>query len=479
MKASSLWLRNLGYLFLSILLAILLFRLGRDYLFDWDEAIYAELGREMVASRDWLTPTWNGAMWLEKPPAIAWLTSLSFWVVGTNELGARFFMPFLAVATLYAVFRIGNRLGGSASGLISAAMLAYFNLFLSRARTLNTDILLLAALTWTVWLLLAGSSPWLIGFVMGLAVLAKGPAGLLALVIALPLLRTVSRKSLGVMLLAFLITVLPWHLYAYLRYESEFITPYLLEQVIRRATVPIEFHLESRYYYLNFLKLDLGLGVLFVAALGLVKSFRKYRVLTWWALIPLVLFTVAKTRLSWYILPIYPAIALAIGYLFSETFSRLAGIHSRTYVKIVNLIAVGVMLQSVLHAWRYIEPSRVVSKLPEKLTLAQSLASHPATHIYLLVGTHERTAAAILPKDQSISSSFRYGGAPSLVWYSRKPIRYYYNYDNFRQDLASVSEPIVAVVERPDRLHVPPDFVPILETENLIALEKGTLHADR
>ena len=35
--------------------------------YDWDESIYAQVGREMIRARS-LIPLWQGQFWLDKPP---------------------------------------------------------------------------------------------------------------------------------------------------------------------------------------------------------------------------------------------------------------------------------------------------------------------------------------------------------------------------------------------------------------------------
>ena len=125
-------MKKLALLTLAIFMVIMWIGLGKNYLFDWDEGIYAQLGSEMVENNSYLTPTWNGELWLEKPPAIAWVTALGIKLVGINELGARLFMPLFAGLTLLAIFKLGTSLGGPLMGASSMAILGYFNLFLSR-----------------------------------------------------------------------------------------------------------------------------------------------------------------------------------------------------------------------------------------------------------------------------------------------------------------------------------------------------------
>ena len=75
MKLTIPWLQKVTLVAICLFMALMWSGIGRDYLFDWDEGIYAVIGREMKASKNWLNPTWNGDLWLEKPPAIGWVTS--------------------------------------------------------------------------------------------------------------------------------------------------------------------------------------------------------------------------------------------------------------------------------------------------------------------------------------------------------------------------------------------------------------------
>lgn len=472
MKTQVKWLRNISLLSIVIFTGILYVRLGRDYLFEWDEAIYAQLGVEMRANHDFLTPYWNGNLWLEKPPAIAWVTAIGQSLVRDPVLGSRLLMPLFAAATLFAVFQIGSYLGGTLLGASSMAILGYFNLFLSRARVVNTDGMLLAAIAWLVYLVLKGSSPWKIGLVAALAVFAKGPAGLLALLIAIPIFITKSKHYVLCTMYYVLIFTLPWHLYQLLIHGSSFYTPYFLEQVLRRATVPIEFHLESRWFYFVALYKDLGFGVLLVAVLGLIFSLRRNWIIIIWTLLPIIIFTLAKTRLTWYILPAYPGIALAVG----TALTFFARNHQAKAV--LNILVVGMLVQMIFHATQYINPTAPSSLLPDHIQIALKSRAFPGDSLSYLVNNSERTAEAILPPEQTISSSFRYGGAPSVVFYSGKKVNYYYNYDNFRADLASDPYFSLAVVNASDIDKLPPGFVHVDSANSLLLYERKALYAD-
>ena len=64
--------------------------LGRPAIGDSDEAFYAEAGREMVASGDWITPYYNYETRFQKPILFYWMVSASYLAAGVNESAARF-----------------------------------------------------------------------------------------------------------------------------------------------------------------------------------------------------------------------------------------------------------------------------------------------------------------------------------------------------------------------------------------------------
>jgi 4-amino-4-deoxy-L-arabinose transferase-like glycosyltransferase len=482
MKTLIHWIPKLAILSIILFMVLMWVGLGKNYLFDWDEGIYAQIGSEMHESGNILIPTWNGELWLEKPPVIAWVTSIGITLVGQNELGARLLMPIFAGLTLYAIYLLGSHIAGPLMGASSMAILGYFNLFVSRARTLNTDGMLLAAISWTLWLLVSSAPSWSVGVVMGLAIMVKGPAGLLAILIALPLLVQKSKKYLLSIFYFLLLTILPWHVYAYLKHGMDFVTPYLLEQVIRRATVPIEFHMESRWFYFSYLIKDLGYGVLLCSMFSFTmmvtkwvktKSLGNLWLIISWVFLPLALFTLAKTRLSWYILPVYPGIALSIGYLLS---SFAKDVRTRA---VTTILVAGMLLQMLWHAVDYIDYGRAPSPLSDTLVVASAIGKLPGDSIAMLVSPSERVAEAILPPSQTISSSFRYGGAPSVVWYSHKHVDFYYNYDLFVSDVTTNSSISFIIVTEADLDKVPNNFKEIQVSGGYRAFAKEGVYAER
>ncbi len=458
--------------FLVVVGYLLYSNLGRDGLFDWDEGIYAELGRQVVLTKDFFITTWNGAPWLEKPPGVAWASGIGIALFGPTSAGARLLMPLFALYTLYIVYLLGSRLGSKTHGLIAAGVLASLNLFLGRTRAVNTDMPLLASITTTILFLLENRPAWWVALSIFGGVWFKGIAGLLSVIVALPLFFAKSKKYLVSLLVVSSLLILPWHIYAYLRHGDAFLTPYFFEQVVRRATAQIEFHFETRWYYFNYLWQNLGLGVILVAGFGAVSLLisRKNLYLLWWVLAPLCIFTLAKTRLFWYILPIYPALAL----LVSEAIGRFQS--SVKASQVVLILAIGILLQSIMTVASSVELARTIAPLPDRLIVAQSL-SGLAGELAVLVPPSERLSEALLPEVAKLSSSFRYGGMPSVVYYFKGHVNFYYDVDKFISFWESSENPL-ALIAVQDQVLIPGPLGIINSTPTYLGIGKG-LYAQR
>jgi len=467
----------LVFFFLTLVFLLLMTNLGRDPLFDWDEGIYAQLGAELLKSGKLFTNTWNYSSWFEKPPGISWLSGLGQALAGHTPFGARLFMPAVSTLTLYMLYLLGTKLKNYRVGLLSLGFLIGFNLFLGRTRALNTDIPLLLGIITAFYFALTKKPAWQVALIIAASVWFKGLAGFLALLIPLPtILRNYSRK-LRPMIFYLALLILPWHLYAYFVYQDTFFTPYFMEQVVRRATVPIEFHLESRWFYFTYLYENLGSGAIIVLAIGLAVMCIKflktndYRLanILWWFFFPLALFTLAKTRLFWYLLPIYPAISLILAYLI-DSFAT-----SRKTRLTVFILALAVLAQSVMAITRSVELTRHTADLPDRLVVASTLSNQART-LAVLVPATERIAEAVLPVSQRISSSFRYGGMPSVVYYYQGPVRFFYNLDEFRSYWENDAE--LALIHKDD-LNLLENANIIVTTPTYLGVAKEGTYAQR
>ena len=131
-------------LFLIVIAAaaiVLFYRLGDPALKNWDESIYAEVAKEILQSRDWLTLHWQHTNWFEKPPLTFWIMAGFFRVFGVSEYSARAVSALAGVGLVAVVYGIGKRQRGPVCGLIAALILLTTFQFVQMSRLVNTDVL--------------------------------------------------------------------------------------------------------------------------------------------------------------------------------------------------------------------------------------------------------------------------------------------------------------------------------------------------
>lgn len=223
--------------------ALLAVRLDVPAFFD-NEGRYAEVAREMLLRGDFVTPTLDFTLFLNKPPLTFWLTALVHHFAGVSEW-ARLVSVAWAVVTLIATCRLGALLYGERAGLVAGTFLAVMLGFVLEARTLRPDMAVVAvvAVALLCWEHARRADPvrrtrWLLGFwsALGVGMLAKGfvPLVLVGIPVGAVTLREEGwtgvralRPFLGIALMAAI--ALPWHVAIALRHPG-FATDYLVNQ---------------------------------------------------------------------------------------------------------------------------------------------------------------------------------------------------------------------------------------------------------
>ncbi|MFH1279419.1 MAG: glycosyltransferase family 39 protein [Candidatus Eisenbacteria bacterium] len=175
---------------LGLVLGLLLLRLvtlGAAPLFDQTEGRYGEIGREMAAGGDWITPTLHGGepFW-GKPPLHFWMTAASIRLFGANEWAARLPGYLASLGLLLLTARAGGAAGGRDAALLAAALLGSSALFVLLAGAVLLDATFTFAVTGalvSLYVAPGGRRPsawWGYGFFLfaALGLLAKGPVAL-------------------------------------------------------------------------------------------------------------------------------------------------------------------------------------------------------------------------------------------------------------------------------------------------------------
>jgi 4-amino-4-deoxy-L-arabinose transferase-like glycosyltransferase len=336
------WRRDL--LLLAIAVGALNFLLlGRLPLANPDESRYAEIPREMLAAGDWVLPRLNGIPYFEKPPLVYWTVGLSRVLFGPGEFAVRLTPALFGLAGVLLTYATARRLYGRAAGLAAAGVLATSLLYfvLSRVLLLDMAVSVLMAATLVCFLLgvredattPAGRARrrWLfLGLYASaaLATLAKGLIGFLipGAVMFLWLLvfnqwRRLLPMHLGPGLVLFLAIAAPWHVVAAQRHPgwAEF---YFVREHWERFTSTTHLRAEPWWFFGPVVLAGLFPWVGFLG--GAVREAvaggwarRRENADGWflvtWVVFVVLFFSVSKSKLIPYVLPVFPALAMLVG----------------------------------------------------------------------------------------------------------------------------------------------------------------------
>jgi 4-amino-4-deoxy-L-arabinose transferase-like glycosyltransferase len=340
-------------LLLLLLLSSLLFftGLGSIGLTDRDEGRNAEAGREMFASGDLITPTFNGELRVAKPVFVYWLMTMSYHVFGVGEFAARAPSALFGVALIMMHYLFLTRLRGPTVGLYGALMLLLNVEMLALGRMAITDSVLIFFTTLSLygfWLGLhepGRGRHWIWAFYAGmaLATLTKGPVGFAVPLITGLLYLAATRQWLvfwqrGAPLagtLLFLILAGPWYAAMFLIHGDAYSSQAKVHTV-GRFLAPMEGHGGGWWFYFPVLLLGFYPWSTFLPV-GLYRAYQSWREcrpmrtrthdspesetplgsgeeLEWfaglWVVGVFIFFSLSSTRLPHYIGPLFPACAL-------------------------------------------------------------------------------------------------------------------------------------------------------------------------
>jgi 4-amino-4-deoxy-L-arabinose transferase-like glycosyltransferase len=316
----------------------LLWKLGTGSLAAWDEAIYAQVSKEMAQGSDWLTLHWADEPWFEKPPLLMWITALFYRLFGISEFWARVPSALSGIALIAVTYLIGKLAYDKGVGFLAALILltCYHFISFSRFGTMEVMLTLFVYLAIYGYLRLRDADQkwwYLVWSSCALALMVKGAGGMIApaaLMLALVFdgrfKAAMQSKHFWLAGALGLLIVAPWHVLMYVWYGRAFMDEYVGYHVIARSTRALEGHASSHLYYMGKL-VDGFFPWCLLAPFAVVSNLReklKGRSGSWvLLLLSLVVFgfyTLIPTRRPWYIVPLYPALSILIAALIVKLY---------------------------------------------------------------------------------------------------------------------------------------------------------------
>ncbi len=315
---------------LSVLCFIVLFHnLGGVALFEPDEGRNAEVAREILLLKDWVTPHYNFIPYLDKPIFLYWLVTFSYKSFGISEWSARLPSALAALGCVLLVYDLAWTLLGVWGALWSGLILLTSVEFFAFSRIVIFDMTLTFFITLSLWAFYRGSYAGdkarrgfflLMYAAMGFGTLVKGPVALTlsGMVICTYLFLSKNWSILRKMdlvpgIMIFTLIVTPWHAAVELR-NPGYLRYFLLEEHILRYFTP-HFHRGQPWYY-YFEVMAIGFLPWTVLLPSLIKRcWRGPRddgdsFLLSWAILPFLFFSFSSSKLPGYILSIFPPVSI-------------------------------------------------------------------------------------------------------------------------------------------------------------------------
>ena len=380
-------------LILGLQFLLLVFRLGQVPLIGPDEPRYARVAVEMARANEFVTPTLAGEPWLEKPPLYYWLAGLGYRLIGENEIAARWPAVFAALLMTGFTGLVGARLFGRSCGRLAMILLATSPLGFAYGRAATMDMLVAAFIAGASGLLvlslhgIAGRSAvpaaWVL---MALAVLAKGPIGLLipagiAVAAGLAHRRFDLSKVVSPLAVVLIVAIAgPWFAAIYADQGFHFIEVFILNHNLARFTSTLHNHPGPIYYYLPVLLLGVfpWTGLFPAAIAAALRAERKAALsLLAWLAVPLILFSLAGSKLPGYIVPCLPPLAIALGLSARVLFDDDEPRGART-AGLIGLVVSATVVALVIRATREGEPWGRSALAPAVWLLATTFAASRA-----------------------------------------------------------------------------------------------------
>ncbi len=335
-----------------------------------DEPRYAWIARDMAETGDWVTPRLYGKPWFEKPPLLYWGGAIFFKLFGSSapEAAARLPSAISALLATLALAWLAWRTYGEecARWLLLLLPTSVGMIGFSHAATTDMPFAGMLTIAMVCAALVVGltesentpilpSTPWLalllFGFFLGLAVLAKGPAAIILSGGAVLFWAVFTKRWSDALRLlhpaaiaSFCVTALPWYLLC-ARRNADFFRVFIIEHNFKRYLTPEFQHVQPFWFYVPILLVAFLPWSLLVVISGLTGirhwcRARKISPLTClilcWVTFCLVFFSISKSKLPGYVLPIVPA----IGFLLSKILSEGTLLKRRTFG--VTLVVSGV-----------------------------------------------------------------------------------------------------------------------------------------
>ena len=357
-----------------------------------DELLIEDAAYTMAKGGSWITPKVNGETYLAKPPLLYWLYALLYRFFPPLPFIRRVWMIIFGSLLNLIVFVLAKKWYGVKVAVYSSLFLCLSFPFVYFTKTANFDLVNAFFITLTVFFYNQSRSRvrYFFTFIsLGVSVLNRSFLALLPFAI-IGINETVGKrrffdiKKLILAVIIFLLIILPWHILAVKQDYREFVRQYL--------QLPVLFHMFSLVdgdtasnplFYLNIFVLFPPVLFVFLY-LGYLIKFKKMNLrnifsfphiqLSAWIIFYSVILAVSRTRHEWYLLPLFPALAIATGYSFYKLLALSKGFAVANYF--FSLMAVTFLISPVFALIKFPLPE---AEVIQAVNLIKKSQAHNST----------------------------------------------------------------------------------------------------
>jgi 4-amino-4-deoxy-L-arabinose transferase-like glycosyltransferase len=364
------WLNDLTLLFVLIAIFYLLW-LGSHALLTPDEARYSEIAREMVQTKDYITPRLNGTVFLDKPILYYWLQASAIKMFGLNEWSLRLWPAFIGVIGCLILYVGGRLLFNRRTGILAAIILATSPLYFGMSHYANLDLEVAVFISVSLLAFIIGIQNdnkqqtlwlWLAYICAGLAILTKGMMGLAfpMMIIGIWILllnnwRIIKNMRLPSGLVLILIITLPWF-YWVQQANPNFMDHFFLNQQVTRFVSKDFNDAEPFWFYLPIVLGGIFPWIIFLPQsiiyhYQLIKKDKtRYNAelfLLLWPLLIFIFFSIPHSKTIGYIVPVIPPLALLLGRYLDNLWSNLISNKFRVGLKAFIGLAILIVILEI------------------------------------------------------------------------------------------------------------------------------------
>lgn len=370
---------NIVLIFLFLLLIFITFyNLGNFKVNDWDESRHGVSAYEMLKNNNYILNTYNykNDYWNLKPPISFWMIMLSYKILGPSVFSMRLYSALSIIILAIVVVNFIRKKYDKSTSIIWLFLFCccapiYYN---HMGRNGDADAIALLFLTLSMIFMLKIKENiknlYLAGFFFSLVFLTKSwhalsivAVGGLFLIIT-GIIKKIKIKEWLCFILSFTIPIGTWAVLRYLKDGSKFFVNMIQYDLLKRTSTGIEGNGENFLYYFKYLIAHNLFQVLSITILvvGLITILKKIKLnfinkndcigYLLWILVPLILFSLAKTKLDWYIIPIMIPILILTSIIFTEILKNIN--KNKLMLSIISIVFIILNFISLLKILNYI-----------------------------------------------------------------------------------------------------------------------------